>query len=636
MVNKIINKVGYQPECITRKKIKIGDLLTASDINLFTNQINKNTEKKSNQATSKVDKRKIPNTGKSSLDKKEEKKTFDDKNGVDHNMLPIDLFNSDKLPHNGNILFFLVLDYPNDETSEDKNIGKLNFQTNSQEYGTEYQEEKMFENNNKEKIPKKNYKIDILFDMNNDEDINKSFFNKKKSFGNFPRKKVSFDDLEDLKIDSDSEANKIELSSDQDKENSLIHTSSMIEKKNAIMIQNSGNLIQLRSREQSRPIIPEYVNKYQHIDKNENDAHNLFQGSITSQEIVWQQTEEKRLQKYSIIDAKQLIKRFKEVRDVDSNQTDYKVVVKKNPDLKWKMRSILINWMMELCQDLKFKRQTFHSAVWFLDQFLVKSSRIKRTKLQLIAITCLMLASKLEEIECPSIKSFSYSAQNFYPETDIEKMEFKITKRLKWKLNTLNVNNLFEALTSQWDLYITNQKKKELETIKEKKTEIEEMNKENVNLSNLESFDHLLFRKRSTLSFKLFLESSQILDTIICHQSFLFLDKVKIVVSLIYCILQRSRDIPVHSAKIISNYVIKVDHSFLLEFKDFLRKFDLDRELNPDFKEFKMVKCFFYLDIDFDNMIKLYLSKGSRMDYEEFLGRQIHCKSSLGYIIKNL
>ena len=34
------------------------------------------------------------------------------------------------------------------------------------------------------------------------------------------------------------------------------------------------------------------------------------------------------------------------------------------------MRAILIDWMMEVCSDYLFKRETFHLSVNFVDRYL--------------------------------------------------------------------------------------------------------------------------------------------------------------------------------------------------------------------------------------------------------------------------
>ena len=61
------------------------------------------------------------------------------------------------------------------------------------------------------------------------------------------------------------------------------------------------------------------------------------------------------------------------------------------------MRSTLIDWLNELSSELELDRETYHISVCLIDKFLNKSKcPIPRQNLQLVGITCLFLAIKLE------------------------------------------------------------------------------------------------------------------------------------------------------------------------------------------------------------------------------------------------
>lgn len=61
-----------------------------------------------------------------------------------------------------------------------------------------------------------------------------------------------------------------------------------------------------------------------------------------------------------------------------------------------KMRVILLNWIMEVCSSLLFKRATYHSTVVLIDIFLSKYPNLKTNLLQLLGVTCLIIAAKNE------------------------------------------------------------------------------------------------------------------------------------------------------------------------------------------------------------------------------------------------
>ncbi len=75
------------------------------------------------------------------------------------------------------------------------------------------------------------------------------------------------------------------------------------------------------------------------------------------------------------------------------------------------MRILLVEWMMEVCDEFGLKRETYHLAVYYIDLFL---SRINTPieKLQLLGSSSLLLAAKIEEIVCPRVKDFAFATDN--------------------------------------------------------------------------------------------------------------------------------------------------------------------------------------------------------------------------------
>lgn len=60
------------------------------------------------------------------------------------------------------------------------------------------------------------------------------------------------------------------------------------------------------------------------------------------------------------------------------------------------MRTILMDWMMEVCSEFTLKRETFHLAVNYVDRYLSKVKHIEKNKLQLIGLCAMYVASKIE------------------------------------------------------------------------------------------------------------------------------------------------------------------------------------------------------------------------------------------------
>jgi len=61
-----------------------------------------------------------------------------------------------------------------------------------------------------------------------------------------------------------------------------------------------------------------------------------------------------------------------------------------------RMRKILLDWILEISSQFKFKRSTFHLTVVLLDSFLSQFQNLEVSKLQLTGVTCLEIAAKFE------------------------------------------------------------------------------------------------------------------------------------------------------------------------------------------------------------------------------------------------
>ncbi|XP_006867446.1 PREDICTED: G1/S-specific cyclin-E1 [Chrysochloris asiatica] len=111
----------------------------------------------------------------------------------------------------------------------------------------------------------------------------------------------------------------------------------------------------------------------------------------------------------------------------------------RHPLLQPKMRAILLDWLMEVCEVYKLHRETFYLAQDFFDRYMATQENVVKTLLQLIGISCLFIAAKLEEIYPPKLHQFAYVTDGACSGSDILNMELVIMKALKWHLSPLTV-----------------------------------------------------------------------------------------------------------------------------------------------------------------------------------------------------
>jgi hypothetical protein len=105
-------------------------------------------------------------------------------------------------------------------------------------------------------------------------------------------------------------------------------------------------------------------------------------------------------------------------------------------------RASMVDWLSFLCSKLNFTDQTLFRSVSIFDEYISNltiddSSMINQQYLNLIAIACLSLASKLEEINCNYISFLNEKVLNtpnekIFTNTDLTNMEIQILKSLQY------------------------------------------------------------------------------------------------------------------------------------------------------------------------------------------------------------
>ncbi|CAN9503661.1 unnamed protein product [Ophioblennius macclurei] len=130
----------------------------------------------------------------------------------------------------------------------------------------------------------------------------------------------------------------------------------------------------------------------------------------------------------------------------DSNYMHSANFLKKHPEVEPLMRSILLSWLIEVCEAYTLHRQTFYLAQDYFDRFMMTQSNVQKDILQLIGITCLFIAAKMEEAHPPKLRQMVYVTADTYNEQHIIQMELIILKHLRWQLTPetpLSWMNLF-------------------------------------------------------------------------------------------------------------------------------------------------------------------------------------------------
>lgn len=109
-------------------------------------------------------------------------------------------------------------------------------------------------------------------------------------------------------------------------------------------------------------------------------------------------------------------------------------------DINANMRGILIDWLVEVAEEYKLVPDTLYLTVSYIDRYLSKNV-VNRQRLQLLGVTCMLIAAKYEEICAPQVEEFCYITDNTYFRDEVLQMESKVLQHLHFELSSPTIKN---------------------------------------------------------------------------------------------------------------------------------------------------------------------------------------------------
>lgn len=273
------------------------------------------------------------------------------------------------------------------------------------------------------------------------------------------------------------------------------------------------------------------------------------------------------------------------------------------------MRAILVDWMMEVCSEYTLKRETFHYAVNYVDRFLSIHPNVLKEELQLIGVSSMFIAAKIEEVYSPRVADFAKSTDNGYNVTQIINMEKVILRELQWKTTPPTYAMWVNWYMHQWDIYITSNE---------------------FALSNpiVQTIGDLTFKSSNETAYARYREVMQIMDLIVLDHRWLQYKPRGLVASIMFLLLGiHTGDF--HIEMIWSEFIytssgfLDINSNYKQLFIDFLYLsfgFHLN-ELAPTIQYVSM-----FMNIPFNYDLPIYAQQKNSLEenYEEFLSFQTH------------
>lgn len=103
-------------------------------------------------------------------------------------------------------------------------------------------------------------------------------------------------------------------------------------------------------------------------------------------------------------------------------------------DINASMRGILVDWLVEVAEEYKLVPDTLYLTCSFIDRFL-SGNVVPRSELQLLGVTCMLIAAKYEEIYAPQVDEFCYITDNTYRRDQVIAMERRVLKFLHFEIS---------------------------------------------------------------------------------------------------------------------------------------------------------------------------------------------------------
>ncbi|KAL6760070.1 cyclin-like protein [Haematococcus lacustris] len=106
------------------------------------------------------------------------------------------------------------------------------------------------------------------------------------------------------------------------------------------------------------------------------------------------------------------------------------------PGITAAARQTAISWLVEVVAEYKLNQETLFLAVSYMDRFLTSSRGVPTAMLQLVAVACLSLACKQEEVKQLDPADWARIAQQSFTCEDLVRMEWLVMDNLNWRLRT--------------------------------------------------------------------------------------------------------------------------------------------------------------------------------------------------------
>lgn len=135
--------------------------------------------------------------------------------------------------------------------------------------------------------------------------------------------------------------------------------------------------------------------------------------------------------------AEYVIEIFDYMKELELETAPNARYIDHQPDLEWKMRGILVDWLIEVHTRFRLLPETLFLAVNIIDRFL-SAEVVALDRLQLVGVAAMFIASKYEEVLSPHVANFSHVADETFSDKEILDAERHILATLEYNMSYPN------------------------------------------------------------------------------------------------------------------------------------------------------------------------------------------------------
>lgn len=144
--------------------------------------------------------------------------------------------------------------------------------------------------------------------------------------------------------------------------------------------------------------------------------------------------------------AEYVVDIFDYLRDLEHETLPSPDYIDHQPELEWKMRGILIDWLIEVHASFRLLPETLFLTVNIIDRFL-SAEIVSLDRLQLVGVTAMFIASKYEEVLSPHVANFSQVADETFSDKEILDAERHVLATLNYNMSYPNPMNFLRRIS---------------------------------------------------------------------------------------------------------------------------------------------------------------------------------------------